>query len=44
MNDIEIINKIKEWLQDNIEYNVDITLDDNKLLLSYINKLQNKKD
>ena len=44
MNDIEIINKIKEWLQDNIEYNVDITLYDNKLLLSYINKLQNKKD
>ena len=44
MNDREIINKIKEWLQDNIEYNVDITLHDNKLLLSYINKLQNKKD
>jgi hypothetical protein len=44
MKDIEIINKIKEWLQDNIEYNVDITLYDNKLLLSYINKLQNKKD
>jgi len=44
MNDIEIINKIKEWLEDNIEYNVDITLYDNKLLLSYINKLQNKKD
>ena len=43
MNDLEILTKVKEWLQDNINYNVDITLYDNELLLSYIKKLQNEQ-
>jgi hypothetical protein len=44
MNDKQLINVIKEWLKNNIDNNIDITLEDNKLLLSYINRIQNKKD
>ena len=33
MNDKQLINVIKEWLKNNIDNNIDITLEDNKLLL-----------
>ena len=43
MKDSEILIIVKQWLNDNIENQIDITIKDNEKLLSYIERLQKKK-
>lgn len=43
MKDSEILIIVKQWLNDNIENQIDITIKDNERLLSYIERLQKKE-